>query len=87
MLAFQSCGGVTIWWSSWTCPCLPAMHGQMPREQGQRREELDMPRRVVPGGVGRPQSCGDVCELDPDGHGGYREAEKEGGTLEMEGMA
>lgn len=60
---------------------------QMPREQAQRREEPHMPRRMVLVGVGRRQSCGDMCELDPEGQVGYREAEREGRTLQMGRMA
>lgn len=40
---------------------------QMPREQAQRQEEPYVPRRMVLDGVGRRQSCGDMCELDPEG--------------------
>lgn len=56
---------------------------RMPREQAQHREELYVPRRMVLDGVGRRHSCGDMCELDPEGQVGYREAEREGRTLQM----
>lgn len=62
---------------------------QLQRESAQRREPLYVPRRKVLAGMGRPQSCGDVCEPDPEGPTRriLRQRRKEGRTLPMEGMA
>lgn len=60
---------------------------QMPTEQAQRREEPYVPKRMALDGVGRRQSCGDMRELHSEGQVGYREAEREGRTLQMGKMA
>lgn len=68
--------------------CPPVMHSlcQMPSRQAQGREELYMPRRMVPLDW-EDLSCGDMCELDPEVQVGYHEAEREARTLCLGRMA
>lgn len=61
---------------------------QMPREQAQRREDQYMPRKKMLDGMGRPQSCGDMSELDAEGHTSNIPGGGKGGrTWQKDGMA